>query len=290
MKEVKISELPVHIYGEIEGSESSAFGNLKAILKEVPAAHSLGLLFAKRNIMAKYRQSLLGIFWSLMPPLATALIWIVLNKTNVVKIHSPGVPYPLFVIIGTMLWTVFSAALIMPIQTMQANRGILVKINFPRESLIISAFYEVLFNTVLSLLIIVLALFYFKVPLGPHAIFFFSGIVVLLLLGMGIGLLLLPLSMLYKDVQFALPTLLQFLMYLTPVVYALPKGKPVAALVKFNPAAILITNTRGWLLGLQPIFQSHLFISVFIGSVALLIIGFLIQRATMQILIERMGS
>jgi lipopolysaccharide transport system permease protein len=210
-KNVAQAALPVHIYSP--NLRLSFLGILKTIFKEFPVAHSLGFRFAERNIRARYRQSMLGILWALLPPLATAAIWIILNQSNIVTLNNTGGNYALFVITGTMLWSVFANAVLMPIQTIQANTGILVKINFPREALMITAFYEILFNAAVALIIIVAEMVFFQVPVTLQTFLFFPAVFLLIIMGMCIGLLILPVAMLYKDIQFVLPTFLQFAMY-----------------------------------------------------------------------------
>ncbi|CAN5121644.1 ABC transporter permease [soil metagenome] len=281
-------ELPVHIYAA--GKKMGPFKIFLSLFKEFSAAHALGFRFAERNIRARYRQSVFGMLWAFLPPLATALIWIILNKSNVIKMNDVGVPYPVFVITGTMLWSVFSNAMLMPMQVMQANRGILVKINFPREALLINAFYEILFNTCITFVIIILELLLFHVHLSWNSLLFVPGVFLLVILGMSFGLLLLPLSFLYKDVQFALPTLLQFAMYLTPVVYAKPIFSGAIKILKFNPISPVLTSARAWLLGLDTVAPFWQIGSVIGIALFLLFIGLILQRITIEILIERMGS
>jgi lipopolysaccharide transport system permease protein len=280
--------LPVHTY-----SSERKFGLLKtfkSLIKEFPVAHSLGYRFAERTIKSRYRQSLLGVLWAFLPPISTAIIWIILYESRVVNISDVGVPYPLFVITGTMLWSVFSTALLMPMQIMQANRSILVKINFPREALLVNAFYEILFNTGIAFIIIIAELLIFGVHVDFHSLLFIPAVFLLIFLGMALGLLLLPLSLLYKDVQFALPSVLQFAMYLTPVVYATPIYKGAGKILALNPVTPVLTSARAWLLGLDlsvPMWHIALVAGI---TLLLLFLGIILQRITVAILIERMGS
>lgn len=289
MSDLLKSELPYKIYSREVNQKFYIYNTFKSILKDFPAAHSLGFRFAKRNITSRYRQSALGILWAILPPLATAVIWIALFKSKIIKIETPGVPYPLFVICGTVLWSVFSNSVLMPIQSIQSNRGILTKINFPREALLVNAFYEILFNALISILILLLALLIYRVDLSPVSLLFFPMILGLIILGMGIGIILAPFSFLYKDIQFALPSLLQFLMYLTPVVYMKPTYTGSAKILEYNPVSPLLTNARAWLLNLDSSYTWEIFI---VGAFAffLLLLAIFIQKITMQIIIERMGS
>jgi lipopolysaccharide transport system permease protein len=281
-------ELPEHIYSA--DRKSGLVTTLKSFVKEFRMAHALGYRFAERTIKSRYRQSLLGILWAFLPPIATAIIWIILRNSNVVNIREVGAPYPVFVITGTMLWSVFANAVMMPMQIMQTNRNILVKINFPREAILVNAFYEILFNAAIAFLIIIAELLIFQVHITWHSLLFIPCVFLLIMLGMSIGLLLLPFSLLYRDIQFALPSLLQFAMYLTPVVYAKPVYEGIGKLLNYNPVTPVLTAARAWLLNM-PVEISHIQIALVAGiSAVLLLIGIVLQRITVEILIERMGT
>jgi lipopolysaccharide transport system permease protein len=222
--------------------------------------------------------------------LATAAIWIFLNQRNIVSLQHSGSNYALFVITGTMLWSVFSNAVIMPIQSIQANAPILVKVNFPREALMITAFYEILFTSLISLVIIIAEILVFKVPVTAYTLLFIPAVFVLIMLGMCAGLLLLPFAVLYKDIQFALPTFLQIAMYATPVVYAATELTGGFKILALNPASPVLVSARDWVLGMES--TNGLLSLGSIGLIAgcILIAGAILQRIAMEILIERMGT
>ncbi|HET6990341.1 MAG TPA: ABC transporter permease [Bacteroidia bacterium] len=288
-KNSKEIPLPVRVYSS-DNAKYNIVATLRSLVKEFPAAHALGLRFASRNISTRYRQSIFGLLWAFLPPLVTATIWIFLNKNNVIKLGDVGAPYPLFVITGTMLWSVFTNAVLMPMQIVQSNKSILVKINFPREALIINAFYEIAFNALVSCVIIAVFMVVLKVDISARFLLFFPGILLTMLLGMSLGLLILPFSLLYKDIQFGLPSVLQFAMYLTPIVYAKQPFAGLGKILKINPVTPVLTETRACLLNMNvyvPHWEIGLVASI---AVVLFVIGIFLQRITMQTLIERMGS
>ena len=286
-----VPELPVKRYSS--GSNNKSFvETIGSLRKEFSGAHSLGFRFAERNIRAKYRQSVFGVIWAFLPPLATAMVWIILNQNNIVKLSfgSAQVSYPLFVITGTLLWSVFANSVLMPLQSIQSNRVILVKINFPREALMISAFYEILFNTCIALLIIIIELLVFRVHLNINSFLFIPSLLILIVLGMGLGMLLLPVALLYRDVQFILPTLLQFAMYLTPVIYSKPLYAGLTKILKYNFVTPVLTNARAWLLGIDSAVPAWHVFAVAMIAFFLFAVGFFLQKITLQVQIERMGS
>ena len=271
-------------------SKSNLWRTLKAIGKEFPVAHALGFRFAQRNIRARYRQSLLGIVWALIPPLATAAIWIFLNQKNIVSLNHTGSSYALFVITGTMLWSVFSNAVTMPIQSIQANAPILVKVNILREALMITAFYEIVFTSLISLVIIAAEIVIFQIPVSGYTFLFIPAVLVLIMLGMCFGLLLLPFAILYKDIQFALPAFLQIAMYATPVVYATTALSGGFKILALNPVSPVLVSARDWLLGLQSTTGLLTLGGIGLVTIIILVAGFILQRIAMEILIERMGT
>jgi lipopolysaccharide transport system permease protein len=111
----------------------------------------------------------------------------------------------------------------------------------------------------------------------------------LILVGTAIGLLITPVGMLYTDVGRAVPLLMQFLMYLTPVVFPMPKEGWAATLFQINPLTPLILTARDWLTGLSPEYLGY-FVAVNAVAFVLLMLVWVAYRLAMPILIERMSA
>lgn len=273
-----------------EDSRLSIVSYLQDILNIFPQAHELGFRLFKRNLKALYRQSLLGFVWALLPPLATASLWILLRGSNVVAMPDTGIPYPLFVLTGTFLWQIFHEALSAPLAQVTENRAMLSKINIPREGLLLAGVYQWLFNVVVKLLLLALIYLYFRQATHLSGLFFaLVGVGALGLAGFSVGLALTPLGMLYRDIDRGLAVLLPFFMYLTPVVYPAPAGGLIASLMRWNPVAPLLVQTRNGLTA-QPLSDLGLFFGFTLAFALLFIIGLVIYRLSMPIIIERIGS
>ncbi|MBT6005060.1 MAG: hypothetical protein HOG79_05010, partial [Prolixibacteraceae bacterium] len=132
-------------------------------ITNLPKSWSLGFRLALRNINAKYRQSFLGIIWILFPPLATAAVWIFLRSQNVFDFKGLTIPYPVFVLIGTLLWQVFSESITILLNNISQSRSLLIKINFPHEALVFSAIFEIIFAVCIKLILLVVMLVAFQV-------------------------------------------------------------------------------------------------------------------------------
>ena len=113
----KTEELSVTVY-----SPESALADPRRLIKEMyqelrDSRELAGALF-KRDMKAQVRQSILGYAWLFFPPIATTLVWFFLNSSGVVKVADTGMPYPAFVMIGTLLWQAFLESLTKPITSL----------------------------------------------------------------------------------------------------------------------------------------------------------------------------
>lgn len=262
---------------------------VRDMLRDVIAGRELAWRLAVRDIRAQYRQAFLGILWAFILPLANTVTWIFLSRAGIVSVGETALPYPVYVFTGTMLWSILMDAMNAPLQQTNAARGMLAKLNFPREALLVSGIYQTLFDAGIKIALLIGALILLGINPGWNLLLFPLGIVSLILVGTAIGLLITPVGMLYTDVGRALPLLMQFLMYLSPVVFPMPKDGWAATLFQINPLTPLILTARDWLTGGQPEFLGY-FLAVNFAALALLLLVWVAYRLAMPILIERMSA
>ena len=242
-----------------------------------------------RDISAQYRRSLLGILWALILPLANTLVWLYLNTAGIVVLQKTDIPYPVYVFAGTMLWAIFMDSINAPMGQTQSAIGMLAKLNFPREALLLAGIYKTLFNASIKIALMLCILPFFKVNPGWSILLFPLGVFSLVLVGTAIGLFITPVGMLYSDVGRAMPLFMQFMMYITPVVFAMPESGLIARLFTLNPLTPLILTTRDWLTGAPPEFLFS-FLVVNVVAVLVLLISWVGYRLSLPILIERMSA
>lgn len=274
-------------------SPDSGMRNIKKVINELiqdfGQANSLGWRLFLRDLRGMYRNSILGYFWSLAPALTTALIWIFLQGQRVVSFGDTGVPYPVYVLTSMMLWMMFQESIMTPMQSTQMSQMLLNKLNFPRESILYSALYMTFFNSALKLSVIVLVFVVFQLTPTWNVLLGLMGMVMFLLFGFTVGIWLVPLSILYRDVQKGIPIGLRLFMYLTPVIYAVPKQGLIAKLMAVNPLVPMLETTRDWLLNTQ-IEYLQSFILVTVIMVVFLLLGLFLYKLAMPIVIERLGA
>jgi lipopolysaccharide transport system permease protein len=262
---------------------------LAEMFKDLGRARQLAWQLAQRDIRGQYRQTILGLLWVFILPLANTAAWLFVQDAGIVTVQNTALPYPVFVLTGTMLWAVFMDAITAPLQQTTAAKPMLAKINFPHEALLLSGIYQTLFNASIKIAVLLTALLIIGIYPGWSLLIFPMAVLSLVLTGTALGLLITPVGMLYADVGKGLPLLFQFLMYLTPVVFPLPTGGWAAALIQYNPLTPLILTARDLLTGFAP---QHLgaFLLVNAGVLVLLGLAWVIYRAAMPILIERMSA
>lgn len=258
-------------------------------LHDIYSSRFLAKQLAVRDIKAQYRQSYLGVIWAFITPLATAFVWIFLNSTGTIRLSDTGIPYPVYAFSGTLIWSIITEAINLPTTNTNGAKSIMSKINFPKEALILSGIYKLLFNS--SIKIVILLAFVFIYGVGFHSSLFLFPLAFFgaILVGTTIGLLITPIGMLYKDIAKVISLSLQLIMYITPVVYAIPKEGIMKTIMEINPFTPLILTARDFLIGAEPVYLPY-FIGIVLVSIPLFFIALLFYRISIPIIIERLSA
>jgi lipopolysaccharide transport system permease protein len=262
---------------------------LWSMFSDLKASRELGWRLFVRDISAMYRKSLLGIFWAFLPPIAMGLVFIILQSKRILNLGETNIPYPVFVLTGTILWQVFVESLNAPLRSVISAKPMLAKINFPREALLLSAFYQVIFNFLIKCLVLSAILIIFKVQVTWGALLAPLAILMLILLGMTLGLLLTPIGTLYTDVASGLILLTQFWFFLTPVVYPPPQSFPYSLLATLNPVSPILIAARD-LITIGNITNIQPFLIVSCLTLLILLVAWTIYRIALPIITERMSA
>ena len=268
---------------------SNPLSLIRGMLRDFSAGRELaGRLFV-RNLRGLYRQTLLGLFWAFLPPIVNTAFWVFLREADVFDTGKMPINSTIFILTGMIFWQAFIEAFQMPIDVINKNRNMISKLNFPRESLLMVGFGEVLFNfSIRSLLLIPACLWFQFVPPATIALMPIAALG-LVFVGAGLGLILMPIGALYQDVGRFIGLATPFWMILTPVVYMPLTGFPGSLLNWLNPASPLLILARDWaLIGST----EHAGAAIIFGvaSVILMLIGLVVYRVSIPVLVERMTA
>jgi lipopolysaccharide transport system permease protein len=280
--------LPVATYTPASQVRSPA-GLFVAMFRDLVASRDLAWRLTVRDISAQYRQSMLGLLWAFIPPLLSALLFIVLQQKRVVNIPDPGMPYALFVLVGTALWQTFADAVNAPLKVVTQAKPVLAKVNFPREALVLSALYQTLFGFLFKAILIVAVLVHFGVPLRWQSLLALGPVFLLVWLGTAIGLIVTPLGMLITDISLIVTFALQLAFFLTPVVYPPPQSFPYSLLATLNPVSPYLLASRE-MLARGTISNPAQVLAVTGLLVAGTFAGWVVYRVSMPIIIERISA
>ncbi|MTH17526.1 ABC transporter permease [Flavobacterium sp. LC2016-01] len=280
-------ELKTTVYQKVNNNKIGKL--LRESLNDMFSSRFLAKQLAIRDIKAQYRQSFLGIIWAFITPLSTALVWIILSKSGTVKLSDTGVPYPVFVFSGTLLWSIVIESINAPMANTNGAKSILSKINFPKEALILSGVYKLLSNSFVKILLLLIFLIVYGVGFHSSILLFPFAFLGIIFFGTTIGLFITPLGMLYNDVGKIISMGLSFLMYATPVVYAIPKTGLLKTLMEINPLTPLLLTTKNLLFG-QNIDYPIYYLGVFAVCIPLFFLGLVFYRISIPIIVERMSA
>ncbi|MFZ0302288.1 MAG: ABC transporter permease [Terracidiphilus sp.] len=219
--------------------------------KDLWRYRELFFFLAWRDLLVRYKQTVVGVSWSLIRPLLTMLILtVVFGKLG--KMPSGGSPYPLLVLCGMLPWNFFSTAISDSGNSLVGNSSLVAKIYFPRlilaASSVITSFVDLLIS--FAFLLALMVWYRFVPPLEAVCLPFF----VLLAFGvsLGAGFWIAALMVKYRDFRFIVPFVAQFGLYLSPVGF---QSNVVPArfrlLYSLNPMVGIIDGFRWSLLGAQ---------------------------------------
>ena len=263
------------------------------VLKESLAGYKESFYLAKqlatRDIRAKYRQSFLGVFWAFAPVLMSASVWIFLNLTGTIKLAQTNIPYPLFVVIGTTIWTVLVECLLMSITSVNANKSIITKINFQKEALVTLGAIKLFFNLLIKFTLVIGLMLVYQIPITCSILWFIPLLVISMLAFVSIGVLLTPIAILYHDITRIIPIFMQILMYLTPVVYNIPQAGFMKLVMSINPLTYIINNLRNTLTGM-PLEHGYFILIFGVCTILLSLVAMIVYRISMPIITERMSA
>ena len=219
-------------------------------LGEVWRYRDLLYFLVRRDLLGRYRQTVLGIAWALLHPLITMVVFsLVLGR--MAQVPSEGVPYPIFAFLGILAWQFFASCVGRATGSLAGSAHLIGHVYFPRMILPLGSTAVALADYLLATLVLAGLMIGYGVAPAPTVWLVLPTLLAAGLIGTGIGMGLGALNLIRRDFGHALPFALQIGMFAAPVVYplrAVPEAwRPLYAL---NPATGLVHMHRAAALGL----------------------------------------
>ncbi len=221
--------------------------------RELSHHWELLLLVTQREIKVRYQQTALGVAWAVLQPLSLMIVFSIFFSLFA-SIPSEGLPIPLFYYSGLLPWTFFATALSFAIPSLIANSNIITKIYFPREVIPLASVLAAFVDFVVAGLVFVGMLIWYRVPPTWNIIWFIPLLLIHLVFTIGICLGASAFTVLYRDVRFTVPLLIQIWMFASPILYSTERihGSRRLWYLTLNPIATIIDGYRRCLLHGQP--------------------------------------
>ncbi|HEY4658981.1 MAG TPA: ABC transporter permease [Gemmatimonadaceae bacterium] len=241
-------------------------------LAEVWRFRDLCIALGRRDVTLRYRQTLLGVIWVVLQPLiAGGLFTIVFGK--VAKLPSEGRPYFLFAFAGFVAWSAFQSTLGRASGSLVGQSNLITKVYFPRLVLPISALFSSVVDFLVGLGSLAVLLVAYGATPGLPLLTLPFWILLLHAMGLGLGTLAAALSVRFRDLQHALPVLVQLLLYASPVAYAVSAvPERLRPFFFLNPMSGVLDGFRWAVLGTTPPSAMGVAFAV-AGAIVALIVG-----------------
>ncbi|MGR0320246.1 ABC transporter permease [Agromyces sp. ZXT2-3] len=254
--------------------------NLLGSLKEIFGRREMLGLMIRRDLKARYKDSSLGFFWSLVRPLTQlAIYYVVLGQFLGAARNITD--FAIYVFTGLTAYTLFSEIVLGGAGSIVGNAGLVKKIYLPREIFPLASIGSAIFNFTIQLGILLLAtLLLGAFPLHAELAYFIPSLAILLVFGAGLALLLAALNVFLRDIQYLIEVVVMLLMWASPIVYSWEMVKDIVQpwvldLYTNNPITLAVLGFQKafWTAGADASFPDDLLlrqgIAILVGLVGL---------------------
>jgi lipopolysaccharide transport system permease protein len=246
--------------------------SLARTFRGIPAIARHGDLlytFTVHRIRVRYKQSVLGLAWAVLQPLATMAVMTGVFS-YIARVETGDVPYAVFALAGLVPWTCFSNGITSGTQSLVGHAALVTRVYFPREILPLTYVFAAAVDCAIAggLLLAMMALY----GLAPASSAWMAAPVLLILIVLVTGLVLAAAAthVQFRDVGVALPIVLQLLLFASPIAYPLDLVPArVASLYVLNPMTGIVENFRRAMLGTAPLHVESLIVSAVWAAVVL---------------------
>jgi ABC-type polysaccharide/polyol phosphate export permease len=198
-----------------------------------------------RDFLGGFKKSIFGIGWLFISPILGVVSWVFYDSTGILQPGDVGVPYPAYVLLGSMIYGLFMGFYTAATGTIEAGGGFIMQVNYPHEILLFKQVAQYLAGFVISFVSNVAVLAVFGIMPSWYILLFPLLVLPLFFLGSSIGLLVAVASVVSNDIRKIVDIGLSLVQVITPIVYSSDiTNQTLLELVKWNPLTYLISNVR----------------------------------------------
>lgn len=247
-------------------------------LRDLWVYRELVLFLAWRDVLVRYKQTVLGAAWAVIQPVIQMVVF-TLIFSNAAGLSSEGVPYPIFNYTALLPWGLFSKAMNDAGRSLVNNRNMITKIYFPRLTIPVSSVLAGLVDFGIAFLVYIVLILYYN--FAPNSTYTFTAtpalltlplwIILALVATLGVSLWFSAANVIYRDVGHILPFLTSTWFFLTPIVYSSSEVSPQWQVIyALNPLTGVVEGFRWALLGIHSLPWQLVAVSAGVGVVILI--------------------
>jgi lipopolysaccharide transport system permease protein len=237
----------ITIYKPNQRHELGFFRTWIVMAHNIVEAKELIWQLFKRDFLASYKKSFIGVSWLFISPLVGIISWVFLQKTGMLQPGDVGIPYPAYVLIGTSMWGLFMGFFNAAKETLSAGKALVMQVNYPHEALLFMQTAQHLANFLITFGITIVVLLLFGVLPSWKIVLFPLVIVPLFFLAAAIGLVVSMIAVVSIDFDKIVNVCLGLMMWITPIIYSdKVDNQFVQTLIAWNPLTYLVCSAISW--------------------------------------------
>jgi len=201
-----------------------------------------------RDLLVRYKQSVMGFGWAIFMPLVNTVVFSVIF-TQVATLDELGIPYVVYAYTGLLFWNFFASSLRFAVNSLSSNAVLVTKVYFPREIFPFSAILVCLVDMFVGASILVGLMIYYRIPVGLPLLFVPVLLIVQVVFTAGIALIVAMANLFLRDVKYIFEMVLTVWMFATSVVYPVDRiAGALGKLLRLNPMSPIIDGYRAVIL------------------------------------------
>jgi lipopolysaccharide transport system permease protein len=225
----------------------SAAGSVGEMLREQVEYRELLATIVRRDLMLRYKQTVMGFGWALFMPILNTVIFSVIFM-RVAPVETP-VPYPVYAFCGLAAWNFFASALRFAVTSLTSNPSLVTKVYFPREIFPFAAVLVALVDFAVASTMLIVLMAYFDIGVSWTLVLLPGVVAVHIVFTAAVALLLSMGNLFYRDVKYLFDVLLSVWMFATSVVYPVDRvGGWLGVLLSLNPLTPIVDAYRSVIL------------------------------------------
>ena len=276
------------VYKPSRRNEMSFIQTLVEIFNNLKESKFMIFQMFTRDFTVGYKKSFLGIIWVVISPLVSVVAWIFLQKAGLLQPGKTEVPYPVYVLVGTLTWGYFLGIYSAGLGTLGAGKKLAFQVKFPHEAMFFKGVLLFSANYLIRFVIVMIAISFLGVfpswkivfvPLVALPVFFLAG---------SVGLVLSLFSIVTSDVKRVSGVVTKFLIWTVPVLYSSNVENPLLGMiVNGNPLTYLICSMRDMIL-YGTLYNPPVYFAISAISFIMFLISWRIFFVSEQQLVEKM--